>query len=168
MKVNSATLVVPLAALTALAVGSPPLSQRQSSLDDFIRSERAVALQGVRNNIGGGGSLVPGADPRIVVASPSRENPDYFFTWTRDSALTLIMLVDEYTNGDQSLQHLIEDCKFAECPLLDRPPSLHLPDIDAQAILQTVTNPSGTLYPAGLGLGEPKVSSKKAGSLTFS
>lgn len=50
-----------------------------------------------------------------------------------------------------------------------RPTSqLTLPDIDAQAILQTVTNPSGTLYPAGLGLGEPKVSSKKAESFTFS
>ena len=30
-------------------------------------------------------------------------------------------------------------------------------DISAQAILQTVTSPSGGLLPVGLGLGEPKV-----------
>ncbi len=99
------TLIL-IASLAALAAGSPSLCQRQSTLDDFIGSQRDIALQGVLNNIGGGGSLVPGADPGIVVASPSRENPDYFFTWTRDSALTLIMLVDEYVNGDESLQNV--------------------------------------------------------------
>lgn len=48
------------------------------------------------------------------------------------------MLVDEFIFGNRALQPQIE--KY----------------VKAQAILQTVTNPSGTFLPNGLGLGEPK------------
>jgi glucoamylase len=61
-----------------------------------------------------------------------------FYTWTRDSALTLKMIVDEFIFGNKALQPEIE--KY----------------IKAQAVLQTVSNPSGTFLPDGLGLGEPK------------
>jgi glucoamylase len=61
-----------------------------------------------------------------------------FYTWTRDSALTLKMLVDEFIFGNTALQSTIEAY------------------VHAQAVLQTVSNPSGTLLPSGLGLGEPK------------
>jgi glucoamylase len=61
-----------------------------------------------------------------------------FYTWTRDSALTYAMIVDELVFGDLSLENTVEDYT------------------EAQAYLQTVTNPSGTLWPAGLGLGEMK------------
>lgn len=113
---KSVTLI---ALLDALAAGSPLLAQRQSNLDDFVNSERKRALQGAINNIGGSGSsLVPGADQGIVVASPSTVNPNYFYTWTRDSALTFTMLVDEYINGDESIQYLIEDCGLAETTVI--------------------------------------------------
>jgi glucoamylase len=61
-----------------------------------------------------------------------------FYTWSRDSALTLKMLVDEFIFGNTSLQTVIEDY------------------VHAQAVLQTVANPSGTFLPQGVGLGEPK------------
>jgi len=48
------------------------------------------------------------------------------------------MIVDEFIFGNTALQSTIEAY------------------IHAQAILQTVSNPSGTLLPSGLGLGEPK------------
>ncbi len=48
------------------------------------------------------------------------------------------MLVDEFIFGNTKLLSYIEDY------------------IHAQAVLQTVSNPSGTFLPAGLGLGEPK------------
>lgn len=48
------------------------------------------------------------------------------------------MIIDEFINGNTALQVYIEDY------------------IHAQAVLQTVSNPSGTFLPAGLGLGEPK------------
>ncbi|KIH89837.1 glucoamylase [Sporothrix brasiliensis 5110] len=111
---------------------------RAGSVDSFVAHEQTVALQGVLNNIGADGSLVPGAAAGLVVASPSKTNPNYFYTWTRDSALTLRMLVDELIFGNTKVQGVIEDY------------------VKAQAVLQTVSNPSGTLLPYGLGLGEPK------------
>jgi glucoamylase len=48
------------------------------------------------------------------------------------------MLIDEFIFGKTKLQVYIEEY------------------IHAQAVLQTVSNPSGGLLPAGLGLGEPK------------
>lgn len=133
-----------LATLVALVSTSPTLDARQSSLDSFIESERVIALNGALANIGGlNSSLVPGAEPGIVVASPSTVNPNYFYTWTRDSALTYAMIIDELQFGNSSLRKTVEDYTTA------------------QAYLQTVTNPSGTLWPAGEGLGEPKFYTNK-------
>lgn len=94
-------------------------------------------MQGVLNNIGANGSLVEGASPGIVVASPSTEDPNYFFTWTRDAALTLKFLVDSYINGNVALGPVIQEY------------------IISQAKLQPVDNLSGT-FASGAGLGEPK------------
>lgn len=122
------------------ASASPTAEPRQAtSLSDFIAQERPIALEGALSNIGGlNSSWVEGASPGVIVASPSTVNPNYFYTWTRDSALTYMMLIDELIFGNRSLQKTIEDYT------------------NAQAILQTVTNPSGSLWPAGDGLGEAK------------
>ena len=60
-----------------------------------------------------------------------------FYTWTRDSALTLKALVDAFVAGNTALQPQIQNYIYA------------------QASLQTVSNPSGDLS-SGAGLGEPK------------
>jgi glucoamylase len=73
-----------------------------------------------------------------VIASPS-SNPNYFYTWTRDSALVLKALIDQYTLGidsSSSMRTLIDQF------------------VDAEAALQQVSNPSGTVSTGGLG--EPK------------
>ncbi|KAH0843147.1 putative glucoamylase [Fonsecaea pedrosoi] len=128
-----------LASLLTLATPSLALDKRQASLSTFITQEQAIAVQGVLANIGGlNSTLVPGASPGVVVASPSTVNPNYFYTWTRDSALTYRMLIEELIFGNLTLRKTIEDYTAA------------------QAIVQTVTNPSGSLWPAGDGLGEPK------------
>lgn len=137
-------LFAPLAilALPALAAAIPNLAERQSrqsTVSNWVQKEQVIAFNGALNNIGGFNSgLVPGAEPGVVVASPSNYYPNYFYTWTRDSALTYTMIVDELIFGNASLQKTVEDYTHA------------------QADLQTVTNPSGTFWPAGLGLGEPK------------
>jgi glucoamylase len=96
-----------------------------------------VALQGVLDNVGASGAMVEGASPGLVVASPSRSDPDYFFTWTRDAGLVAKCLVDQFlSGGPSSLEGTIQDY------------------INAQASLQTVQNPSGGLCSGGLG--EPK------------
>lgn len=46
------------------------------SLSSFIASESPIALQGVLNNIGSTGSKVPGAAAGLVVASPSKSDPN--------------------------------------------------------------------------------------------
>jgi glucoamylase len=38
----------------------------------------------------------PDVRPGMVVASPSRQNPDYYFDWVRDTALTYRALIDYY------------------------------------------------------------------------
>ncbi|KAJ5364263.1 glycosyl hydrolase family 15 [Penicillium cataractarum] len=126
-------------ALLAPTVASSALhpSRRQSSVSGFIQTESTVSLQGVLNNIGANGSGAAGASSGIVVASPSKSNPDYFYTWTRDAALTVTMLVDRLIAGGSSLESVIQQY------------------ITAQATLQTVSNPSGSLSD-GSGLAEPK------------
>jgi glucoamylase len=106
------------------------------SLDSWLASESSVALQGILNNIGAQGSKVQGAYPGIVVASPSKSDPDYFFTWTRDAGLTIKCLVDQFIAGRSNLEGTIQDY------------------INAQGVLQGVNNPSGGLCNGGLG--EPK------------
>ncbi|MCJ1243394.1 hypothetical protein MMC30_000591 [Trapelia coarctata] len=111
-------------------------SRATGSLASFLAAESPIALQGVLSNIGPNGSKAPGASPGIVIASPSTSNPNYFYTWTRDSALTFKLLVDTFISGDFALQPQIENY------------------ISAQAKLQTVSNPSGGLSTGGLA--EPK------------
>jgi glucoamylase len=41
-------------------------------------------------------STMPDVQPGMVVASPSRTNPNYFFDWVRDTALTMRSLIDYY------------------------------------------------------------------------
>ncbi|KAF2494814.1 putative glucan 1,4-alpha-glucosidase [Lophium mytilinum] len=111
--------------------------QKRADVDSFISSESPIALAGVLANIGSTGSKASGAASGIVVASPSKSSPDYFYTWTRDSALVFKALIDQFiVTGDSSLQTEIDNY------------------ISAQAKLQGVSNPSGALSSGGLA--EPK------------
>ena len=106
-------------------------------LSTFLSKERSVALQGILDNLGASGKNVQGAGSGVVVASPSNDNPNYFYTWTRDAALTMKCLVDAFVNGKRSLEPLIQEY------------------ITTSANVQTIDNPSGT-FASGAGLGEPK------------
>ncbi|KAM0258927.1 hypothetical protein ACHAQJ_003583 [Trichoderma viride] len=109
------------------------------SASSFLATETPIALADMLCNIGSAGSCVTGADSGIVVASPDQTNPDYFYTWTRDSALTFKCIVDTFVNSySSSLQTEIQNY------------------INAQAIVQGISNPSGSLSNDGTGLGEPK------------
>ena len=81
--------MVLLSFLTHLAVGANLLAQvplvnslalyqdrATRSLDDFIASESSIALQGILNNIGSAGSNAAGVTLGLVVASPTKENPN--------------------------------------------------------------------------------------------
>ncbi|KAK2595016.1 hypothetical protein QQS21_007270 [Conoideocrella luteorostrata] len=109
---------------------------RCRDVSDFVTKQSAVSIKGVLANIGSDGSKAQGAAAGVVVASPSRSDPDYWYTWTRDSALTFKVLVERFTAGDKTLQPKIQQY------------------IAAQAKLQSISNPSDG--PDSGGLGEPK------------
>ena len=72
-----------------------------------------------------------------MIASPSTTNPNYLFTWTRDSSLVFKALIDQFVSGqDTSLRTLIDQF------------------VSSQAFIQQVSNPSGSVSSGGLG--EPK------------
>lgn len=53
-------------------------------------------------------STKPDVRPGMVVASPSRNNPDYYYDWVRDTALTYRSLIDYYElKKDQKIKKMI-------------------------------------------------------------
>jgi glucoamylase len=66
-----------LAAALALAgaQGSDDF-RRQTSLNQFIKDQSIVSMKGVLANIGPDGSKAQGASAGLIVASPSRTDPD--------------------------------------------------------------------------------------------
>lgn len=79
-----------------------------SSLESWIATERKVSLDKILKNIS-----PPGTARGTVVASPSKDNPNYYFHWVRDSSLTMdqiVWLYDHAQGSDRSFYlGLIED-----------------------------------------------------------
>ncbi len=116
-----------LSVLAACSIANGSNLPRTDGLDAFVKKQRAISLQSVLNNIGPDGSRVPGAGAGVIVASPSTVNPNCkfavniinhiletdgmvdFYTWTRDAALTMKMIVDEFLLGEKQLKPYIED-----------------------------------------------------------
>ncbi|KAJ6508344.1 glucoamylase [Mycena sanguinolenta] len=118
--------------LSALSVSVSVLAQ--TSVDSYIATESPIAKAGVLANIGPSGSKSQGAKAGVVIASPSTTNPDYLFTWTRDSSLVFKALIDQFTSG-------------ADTTLLGQIQNF----VTAETIIQQVPNPSGTVSSGGLG-----------------
>jgi glucoamylase len=67
--------------LASSVIATPALRHRikrqsDSDVDSFIASESPIAYQGVLNNIGSAGAGASGASAGVVVASPSKTDPD--------------------------------------------------------------------------------------------
>ncbi|KDR82587.1 hypothetical protein GALMADRAFT_275746 [Galerina marginata CBS 339.88] len=124
--------------LTAFAFCATVFSQ-SPQVDSFLATQGPIAKAGMLANIGPSGSKSSGAKAGIVIASPSSSNPNYLFTWTRDSSLVYKTVIDQYTRG--------EDTSASLRTTIDQ-------FVSSQAALQQVSNPSGTVSSGGLG--EPK------------
>jgi glucoamylase len=126
-----------------------------ANADSYFGTESPIAKAGLLANIGPNGAKSSGAkvccmsynasiphefipfQSGIVIASPNTINPNYLYNWVRDSSLVFKVIVDQFTLGqDPSLLGQID--KF----------------VTAEAALQQVCNPSGTVTTGGLG--EPK------------
>ena len=130
------------------------------AVDTYIKKETPIAKSRLLANIGPDGvnshgalvlyllptthpwhvlliHVMPSPQTGLVIASPSTQNPDYLYTWTRDSALVFKLLIEDFVSGDDSpLRRLIDAY------------------ISVEAIIQQITNPSGSAGKSGLG--EPK------------
>lgn len=67
---------------------------KDAGLDGWLALEKSIALQKMEANIS-----PPGAAPGAVAASPSRRDPDYFYHWRRDAALTMQEVVTLYSQA---------------------------------------------------------------------
>ncbi|KAI4646875.1 hypothetical protein J4E93_005099 [Alternaria ventricosa] len=116
----------------------------QDTFDAWIEQEERVALDKLLANVAPGGSNIQGkgvADG-TVIASPSRDEPDYWFQWVRDAAITMNTLVAVYADEPSSSRG------SALSTILDAYTSL-------SSDIQHTSNPSGTFDDLS-GLGEPK------------
>lgn len=75
-----------LASILALVAGLTSLVASQS-ITSYIGTEQPIAKAKLLANIGTSGSKASGANAGIVVASPSKDNPNYFYFWLRDGSL---------------------------------------------------------------------------------
>ncbi|KAF7298796.1 Glucoamylase [Mycena indigotica] len=122
--------------VSALALYGAALA-KPSAVDSYVAKESPIAKAGLLANIGPKGAKAAGAKAGVVIASPSTSDPNYLYTWVRDSSLVFKVIIDQFTSGkDKSLLGRIQDF------------------VAAEKTLQQVSNPSGTVTTGGLG--EPK------------
>lgn len=85
-----------------LPIGLGGSGQRHNlnrSLLSWINEEEALAYDQIYMNIGGG-SRAKDAAPGAVIASPSTYEPDYYYQWVRDSAITFKTIIGQYIEGE--------------------------------------------------------------------
>ncbi|KAF2083690.1 glycoside hydrolase family 15 protein [Saccharata proteae CBS 121410] len=128
--------------LRGVLKGESAPEKNKSELDVWLKKEEKLALDRLMANVAPGGRNVLHAAPGTVIASPSKEYPDYYFQWVRDAAITMSTVVDVYASDSTSYlsAHLL--------PILQAYASL-------QYDLQHNPNPSGTFDDLS-SLGEPK------------
>jgi hypothetical protein len=89
------TIPMPALALLALCLSLAAFWTPSGAQDinAYLAKEKPIARAGLFANIGGSGdgigTKVAGAKPGLVIASPMKENPDYFYFWLRDGSLVL-------------------------------------------------------------------------------
>ncbi|KAG8855851.1 hypothetical protein FRB96_006673 [Tulasnella sp. 330] len=126
-----------LGATSLFSSASARLDARATTAPSYITSQSPISKAGILANIGPSGSKSSGAASGVVIASPSTVNPNYLYTWIRDSSLVYKLLIDQFTQGqDSTLQASITAW------------------VSSMKTIQQVTNPSGTVSTGGLG--EPK------------
>jgi glucoamylase len=117
---------------------------RLLDFESWIDRQKDISFASILENIGGiSNSLPKSVVNGAVIASPSNNDPDYFYQWTRDAALTITSLVlqisDKKLKNIDNLRHTVESY------------------IENQYYIQRVDNLSGNCNDTEKScLGEPK------------
>jgi len=110
-----------------------------SNLDKWLQQQEQIAADSLLANVAGGRNA-PDAAPGSVIASPSKEHPNYYFQWVRDAAITMQTVIGLYTRSGSTNSTIMDILNAYN-------------DISYQ--LQHTSNPSGDFHDLS-GLGEPK------------
>lgn len=70
----------------------------KTSLGSWIETEESIAYDQIYQNLGGG-ARAKDAALGAVIASPSTEEPDYYYQWVRDAAITYKTIIGQYIQG---------------------------------------------------------------------
>jgi glucoamylase len=112
-------------------ISTTPTNAKAMSFEEWVGFEEIRASKFMEDNIS-----APGTAIGSVIASPSREDPDYYYHWVRDAAAAMRVVVQQYKASTDSVsrqkyfQSLLDFTKFSQ-------------------IIQQTPNRSG-------GVGEPK------------
>ncbi|ODV76804.1 glycoside hydrolase family 15 protein [Suhomyces tanzawaensis NRRL Y-17324] len=143
---NSAfALYVPRLSTSPVLFSSVQDNIRNNNFETWIIKQKEVSFQGILNNIGGISDFLNETEVAkgAVIASPSKNDPDYFYQWTRDAALTI-----------KSLIYYIQDAEFEG---VDHIKLIVESYIENNYYLQRLDNKSGRFDDdSKSGLGEPK------------
>ncbi len=87
-------LSFPVSAATYQRVVGESHANVSFPFEDWLKSEAQISFAKMMANVSPA-QTAPGS----VVASPSKVNPDYWFTWVRDSALVMHVVVENYATS---------------------------------------------------------------------
>ncbi|KAK6514619.1 hypothetical protein TWF281_004817 [Arthrobotrys megalospora] len=108
-------------------------AKQAPSLEDWLAKEYPFAEAALKRNIGSSqNTKIPKG---VVVASPSTNDPNYFYQWIRDASAVMEHIVGNYLKNGADLEYIMDW-------------------INVQDKLQKLDNPSGGFSSGGLG--EPK------------
>ncbi|KAJ3075042.1 glycoside hydrolase 15 protein [Quaeritorhiza haematococci] len=88
---TTVTTTVPATSTVPSPTSSPKPALLAADINEWLAGQIPFSINGMFANIN-----APGTAPGTVVAATSKQNPPYFFHWTRDAALTLDVVVKLY------------------------------------------------------------------------
>ncbi|GAA98042.1 glycoside hydrolase family 15 protein [Mixia osmundae IAM 14324] len=117
-------------------------NSRDTSLDAWVNKQAETSWKGLLDNFNR-----EGTDAGCMVASPSTELPDYWYQWTRDTALVLKSVVQRWIETDPAAsgRDLPASREWSRLELLIRRVA------DEQIKMQHEQTPSGGFATGGLG-----------------
>ncbi|KAI8876733.1 glycoside hydrolase family 15 protein [Backusella circina FSU 941] len=92
---------------TATSTGTSSFPSGNSTISTWSPSQHSISLYAMLRNIN-----PPGSAAGFISASLSTSGPDYYYSWTRDSALVAHVIVNEYNTtyqGNSTLLGILKD-----------------------------------------------------------
>ncbi|KAH3901256.1 glucan 1,4-alpha-glucosidase SCDLUD_002745 [Saccharomycodes ludwigii] len=142
----------------------------RANFNIWIKEQTEICFENMLSNIGDANLHNELSMPSdkisegIVIASPSKEDPDYFYHWIRDGAITInsivtqlyIELTNNNNNNNNNQQQQQQQEKIQQAPFNLTLAGTIVKYLNNTFYIQRTDNPSGTFTRNLKGLGEPK------------